>query len=227
MNIWAFDIETGPASDAEIERMAPDFDPASVKTGNLADLKKIAEKVEGARVDHFAGIKKRAALRAEFSSILALGWLEGSCVTILDRKNNSEAQMLAQFWDAAANAHAEGLYLAGHYITGFDLPYMVRRSFVHGLVVPRELRPQRYRFWGHAWFDTAEAWNLGDPQSKMGLDRLAKFLGVEGKSGTGERFGELYKTDRLAALDYLRQDVRATKAVAEKLWLTLEAGGPQ
>lgn len=225
MNIWAFDIETGPASDEDIEELAPEFKPEEVKTGNLTDLKKIADKVEGARVEHFSAIKKKAALRAEYSQILALGWNGPEGLEILHKEETNEAQMLTRFWEAAAGAYRDGLILAGHYIKNFDLPYMARRSFVHGIVIPQELRPQRYRFWPFMFFDTAEAWNLGDPQSKIGLDRLARFLGLEGKSGSGEHFGKLYKEDQGAALAYLEQDLKVSKAVAERLWLTLEMGG--
>lgn len=223
--IWAFDIETGPATDEAIEDLAPEFKPEEVKTGNLTDLKKIADKVEGARLEHFAAIKKKAALRAEYSEILALGWTGPDGLEILHREESTEAQMLTRFWEAAAAAHRDGLTLAGHYIKNFDLPYMARRSFVHGLVIPRELRPQRSRFWPYMFFDTAEAWSFGDTQSKIGLDRLARFLGLEGKSGNGEHFGKLYKEDQAAALAYLEQDLKVSKAVAERLWQTVEMGG--
>ena len=225
MSVWAFDIETGPASDEAIEALAPEFKPEDVKTGNLTDLKKIADKVEGARVEHFAAIKKKAALRAEYSELLALGWNGPDGLEILHRDVTPEPKMLSIFWHAAQVAYQGGHTLAGHCIKSFDLPYLARRSFVHGVVVPRELRPQRLRFWPYMFFDTAEAWSFGDPQSRIGLDRLARFLGLEGKNGTGEHFGKLYNDDQVAALAYLEQDLKVSKAVAEKLWQTLEAGG--
>ena len=220
MSIWAFDIETGPASDEEIEALAPEFKPEDVKTGNLTDLKKIADKVEGARVEHFSAIKKKAALRAEYSRVLAIGWNGPDGREILHGPN--ERDMLSRFWSAARKAYREGLVLAGHYIKSFDLPYLARRSFVHGVVIPKELRPQRMRYWPFMFFDTAEAWSFGDPQSRIGLDRLARFLGLEGKNGTGEHFGKLYKEDQAAALAYLEQDLKVSKEVAEVLFNSIE-----
>ena len=58
-----FDIETGPLPLADIFKVVPPFDPStlkpfpafdesSVKTGNLKDAAKIAEKIEQARAQH-------------------------------------------------------------------------------------------------------------------------------------------------------------------------------
>lgn len=222
--IWAFDIETGPLDFEEIERIAPEFEPENVKTGNISDLGKIAEKVEGARVAHFSSIQKGAALHAEYSSVLALGWTSDKTQEILHASDHTEPQMLSLFWDAAMKAYRDGYILAGHNIKNFDLPYMVRRSFKHGICVPEVLLPERSRFWPKFFFDTLEEWSMGDNQRRIGLNKLAKHLGLEGKSGTGKGFGKLFKEDQDAALAYLEQDLSVTLKVAEKLALTLGRG---
>ena len=183
--IWAFDIETGPLDPEEIEKIAPEFEPGEVKTGNITDLKKIAEKVSGAR------------------------------------SNQSEKIMISKFWSAALSAYNDGNILAGHNIKNFDLPYLVRRSFKLGLCVPSELRPERSRFWPYFFFDTMEEWSMGDNQRRISLDRLARHLGLEGKSGSGKGFSKLYQSDQAAALDYLKQDLKVSASVAEALAITL------
>jgi hypothetical protein len=62
-----------------------------------------------------------------------------------------------------------------------------------------------------------EAWKLGDFQASISLDRLAKHLGVGAKNGNGAHFAALLQEDRAAALDYLRNDIAMTVAVARKL----------
>ena len=59
-----FDIETGPLPDDEIRKIAPPFDPESVRTGNMG-IEKIAEKIDGVRRNYFNGIKeKRRSMRS-------------------------------------------------------------------------------------------------------------------------------------------------------------------
>jgi hypothetical protein len=58
---------------------------------------------------------------------------------------------------------------------------------------------------------------LGEYQKRISLDRLAKFVGVGEKSGSGADFYEKWLNDRDAALEYLENDVRLTKAVWDKI----------
>ena len=129
--------------------------------------------------------------------------------------------MISKFWSAALSAYNDGNILAGHNIKNFDLPYLVRRSFKLGLCVPSELRPERSRFWPYFFFDTMEEWSMGDNQRRISLDRLARHLGLEGKSGSGKGFSKLYQSDQAAALDYLKQDLKVSASVAEALAITL------
>ena len=51
MQTIIFDIETGPLPETELAAMMPAFDPAEVKTGNLKDPAKIAEKIAEAEAN--------------------------------------------------------------------------------------------------------------------------------------------------------------------------------
>ena len=64
-----------------------------------------------------------------------------------------------------------------------------------------------------------EVWALGDfdPSKRIGLDRLARALGVPGKSGSGKFFSELLRENPDAAADYLDADMRATWNVAARV----------
>jgi len=219
MGIMAFDIETSPLDDEEIERIAPEFDPASVKTGNLADFKKINDKINDARESHLKGIKNRAALNAEYGKILAIGILQINFSnpeeTLLHGED--EKKIVQEFWDKALQAHELGLKLVGHNIIGFDCPFLVRRSYCLGIEPPWQLMPERGKYWGSPWFDTMSAWSLGGYQQNISLDRFAKHLGLEGKNGNGKFFAKLYRENKEEALAYLSNDLKITLGVAQKL----------
>ena len=62
MNAIIFDLETGPLAESELVAMMPVFDPEEVKTGNLKDPEKIAEKLAEAEANHRRDFIERAAL---------------------------------------------------------------------------------------------------------------------------------------------------------------------
>ena len=58
---------------------------------------------------------------------------------------------------------------------------------------------------------------LGEAEKYQMIEDLAKLLKVGQKNGDGAMFAELYKQDESKALDYLRNDLSLTRAVAERL----------
>tara|TARA_Y100000593_G_C4275138_1_gene319627 strand:- start:1256 stop:1450 length:195 start_codon:yes stop_codon:yes gene_type:complete len=59
-------------------------------------------------------------------------------------------------------------------------------------------------------------WSLGVYGERISLDNFCKFLGVKGKSGSGQFFSELYEEDHDAAIEYLKNDLDITAKVWEK-----------
>ena len=55
MQTIVFDVETGPLAESELSALLPPFDPAEVKTGNLKEPAKIAEKLAEAEA-RFKGV---------------------------------------------------------------------------------------------------------------------------------------------------------------------------
>ncbi len=157
--IW--DIETGPRPWEEIERFftPPDhpgeFDPSTVKYGNLKDPAKRIEKSASAKAAHAAlvGNWQSAAdsAREEFVSRAALSPITGRVLLIgclvngkeIMLSDDSEADMLSAFWDLVENWLAAKTPMIGHNSASFDIPFMVRRSWALGVPVPREVRQGR------------------------------------------------------------------------------------
>ena len=110
--------------------------------------------------------------------------------------------------------------MVGHNIFGFDLPFMVRRSWTLGLAhkVPPTLIKQD-RYWSPVFIDTMTRWRLGDYRNYVSLDTLAKAFGAGGKPDgiSGADFARLWQEDRPRAVAYLKNDLEITFQVAMRL----------
>ncbi len=228
-----FDIETGPLPEAELLALLPPFDPAEVKTGNLKDPAKVAEKIAEARENHQREFIERAALDPLTGRVLAIGILsvtpaydahagevnrEPAGMGFQVIANDDEKKLLAAFWSLVRGDQGRLNPLIGFNSNLFDLPFLIRRSWKHGLAVPFGLR--RGRYWGEQVIDIRDCWQLGDRMAKGSLGSIAKHLGVGAKSGSGKDFAALWAGDRDAALAYLRQDLELTKHIADRLGVT-------
>jgi predicted PolB exonuclease-like 3'-5' exonuclease len=177
-------------------------------------------KVEAAIAEKRAAWMERAALSAVTGRILAIGVKPvGGDVDVI---SGDEAVMLRTFWALAKEAKAERRLLIGFNTTGFDLPFMVRRSWKLGVRIPLSLLNVDNRPNKGVFVDILEAWQCGDRQERVSLNTLAKYLGVGAKNGSGADFAKLWQTERSIAEAYLRNDLALTEAVADRLGLLEE-----
>jgi len=197
-----FDFETGALDPEQLAIIEPEFKPAR----NLKDPVKIAADVQAKR-DAWL---EDAALSAITGRILATGRLCGGELKI---STGDEKDLLEEFW----SDWREGGRFIGFNCFAFDLPFAIRRSYVHGLTVPPDVRAGRY--WSAAVIDLREVWQCGDRQAEGSLDSIARALGLGGKAGNGADFANLLKTDEAAALEYLGNDLYLTCALAERMGL--------
>jgi DNA polymerase elongation subunit (family B) len=124
--------------------------------------------------------------------------------------------MLTKFWDKVryqVNSYGK---IIGFNIVGFDLPYLIRRSWIHSVPICEGIKRGRYFSDTHV-VDLAEIWRLGEKNTFISLDRLSRVLGTGEKSGSGKDFAALLATDREAALKYLANDLELTARLAKKL----------
>lgn len=200
-----FDIETGPETDETLALMEPEFSAPA----NYKDPAKIAEKVEEQR----QAWREKAALCATTGRVLAIGLADGNGTHILAYEDD-EGELLRRFW-AIACPDGQWRPLIGFNSNRFDIPFLVRRSYK--LRVPVPLGVTNGRYLNNRFIDLMDHWKVGDYQASISLDRLAKHLGCGSKNGNGADFAQLLETDREAALEYLQNDIRMTRAVAERL----------
>ena len=84
----------------------------------------------------------------------------------------------------------------GHNITGFDLPFLKKRSIILGICPPSVI-PFAAKPWDKSVFDTMIQWD-GDRDKRISLpDKLCKVLGIESPKGDmdGSKVGEYFRAD--------------------------------
>lgn len=219
-----------------------DFDPAAVRYGNTKDADKraaiLADRqaahalaVESYDKDcklgaeqHFTNFKSSAALDPTTGRILAIGVQDadsGKCG--IDDGGGDEAVLIAKFWAKYVKCRAQvggPRKMIGANIFGFDLPFLIRRSWILGVEVPASVRNGRY--FDQLFIDLRDVWLCGqrwnDCQSS--LDVMARALNCGSKNGHGADFARLWfgtGEERNLAVAYLRNDLAMTAAVAKRL----------
>ena len=104
----------------------------------------------------------------------------------------------------------------GHYITGFDLRFIMCRAIVLGVKVPT-LWPRDPKPWDQNVFDTMTAW--AGARGTISLDKLCEALSIESPKGAldGSQIAQAWadgRFDEIAA--YNRADVVAVREVFRK-----------
>jgi uncharacterized protein YprB with RNaseH-like and TPR domain len=215
MQTYTFDVETGPLAESELSALLPPFDPTEVKTGNLKDPAKIAEKIAEAEASHRRDFFDKAALDPLTGRVIAIGMLDLETDKFFIIGHEDEARTLTEFWEASQGEMGRLNSMLGFNIFNFDLPFLIRRSWKHRIKVPFGIR--RGRYWGDQLVDLRDAWQLGDRQARGSLDTIARHLGVGAKNGEGKAFAELWLNDRPKAEAYLHNDIELTAKVADVL----------
>lgn len=181
-----FDIET-TANPEAIALM-----PAPKAPGNLKDLEKIAAAIEAKKQEQV----ELAPLDPDYGKILSIGYANsedgpvntlvvGDVIYAENRKDPktgelswyeeklSEATVLERFWDLLYDC---GGRCVGYNIIGFDLPYLLRRSFALG-VIPKYM-PSLVKYHTEPTTDLmAILYNWGAMPYK-GLKQVAKLYGL-------------------------------------------------
>ena len=128
MPILFFDIET------EANPEALDFMPEPTAPGNYKDPEKIAAYIAEKKAEQASS----AALDADYGKIIAVSMQVGidadpEVFLTGDPLCETEADILRHFWNAFQICQGRS---CGYNIIGFDLPYLLRRSFDLGIQVP-------------------------------------------------------------------------------------------
>jgi hypothetical protein len=206
-----FDIETAPLPEDQLKASMPDFKPAA----NLKDPEKIKASIEEKREAYL----RDAALSPLTGRILAVG-VRKPTGDLLIAHGEDEADILRKVVAQLGVYIQQQLPIGGFKIRTFDLPYIRFRCAVHGISSVRLMDRYKGRtYWHECFVDLYEEVVMGRERSGNDLDSVCKALGIPGKTGSGAHFAQLYKDAPESALDYLRNDLRATAGVYERIML--------
>ncbi len=155
-------------------------------------------------------------LDPQTARVMTIGYCQPAKDRYIVVYDKDEAAVLAQFWDIFLQMNGAGLRMVGFNIHGFDLPFILKRSWYHGIPVPSNIWSYGSKFCS-TFVDLMVAWKCGGFKDFISLHALSQFLQVGEKVGSGEKFWRLWQTDQGAALEYLLNDVAITQKCAAKM----------
>jgi hypothetical protein len=222
-----------------------EFDPRTVKYGQAkkddvrAEILKKAEAkhaeavasyeadAEKAESEYWAKVEADAALSAITGQVLVIGY-RGERVFIdgvgdFGDKVVTEQMLLVRFWNQYRKLRADQRSMIGFNIAGFDVPFIVQRSWILGIPVPETLFTGPQRYLDQTFVDMYKIWKAGNFQGGAKLDEIAKACGVGGKPDgiSGADFHRLYANPdtRPLAIEYSANDLDMSWNIAERMGL--------
>lgn len=205
-----FDLETSPSVEfVEAARADPWANGFKVQSG-AKNPDVIAMQIEAWR-DNLPGF----SISGDPLVSRVVSWAsktEGSnahCSTLDNIEDMEEAGLIEDFWGMLA----EYDFIAGKNSRAFDIPFMLVRSAILGVHVPRRWDTPRYRTWPHA--DLQDLVLVGG--KPVNAVRIAKGFGIETLEGGG---GEVYGWVKAGRWDLVRShnigDVVTTRAILDR-----------
>lgn len=223
-----FDIETGGLPEPELRAIytEPSYEDFAAGCDKRWKPETVRAKYEEQKGNGWAEFAARAALSPLTGSVVAIGyWHRDFCEVHGVGQPWSmgqvwdERRILEAFWRRFDGAKASDGRLIGFNSNGFDLPFIVRRSWKLGVSVPGDaLRDNRY--WHRVFVDLMAVWGCGNYGERCSLDKVSRYFGGPGKNGDGAEFARLWNgtpEERLTAIAYLKNDLVMTAGVARKI----------
>lgn len=165
---------------------------------------------------------QRAAVMAEFSKVICIsvGYFkreaQGLQLRIKSFYGDDEKALLQDFIAALQKMEANNnkWSFCGHNIKEFDIPFICRRLFINGLVLPPFLDFQNMKPWETNMIDTFQYWRFGDYKQYTSLKLLAAALQVPSPKDDidGSMVGEVYWKEKNIEriVTYCQKDVVTT-----------------
>jgi DNA polymerase elongation subunit (family B) len=132
-----------------------------------------------------------------------------------------ELEILTEFRKVLNKIKSMGFELCGHSIKNFDLPFLSKRFFIHGLKLPSIFPTYDTKPWDMKVIDTKDIWTMGNSWSIGSLDLVCDSLEIESpKNGdiSGDNIGEKFWAGNHDEIkDYCQRDVKAVIDMITKL----------
>lgn len=200
------DIETRPKPLADLQKIMPEF----TAPANWKDPEKIAANI----AEQQAKFIEKAALSPLTGTVESYGYYDDKDdhYACGDVDSQPEAILLATIWQRLTDhdAFTEDVY--GWNLCGFDLPFIIKRSWANRVKVPSTaLEWYRGRSYLNGHFkDLMQFFCIGSDERYMKLDAACDMLGLEKKVDLdGKLPYEIFHTERAKYHEYLKRDVLA------------------
>lgn len=223
-HILFFDIETVP--------IVPFYE--DLKEGLQVEWERKARNLKNNARDENASIaelfEQRAGVYSEFSKVVAIGF--GAAYFKDDQwqfaykclAGDDEKALLNRFCENLGSFNKKinrDLYLCGHNIKEFDIPFLARRMLINGMSLPDCLQLHNKKPWEVPHLDTMELWKFGDYKAYTSLNLLAAVFDIPSPKSDidGSQVAAVYyqekDLERIAA--YCARDVWTTAQVYLRL----------
>ena len=135
---------------------------------------------------------ERSCFDGTFSRIVCIGLLvvedSFSPVEAIAWCGNDETTILRNFWSKMACIKPS--QVIAHNGLGFDLPFILKRSIIRNVRPTVDIALSKFRT--TPVFDTMAVWANWEPRAFIKLDVLARALGVESKTGSGDQVVKMW-----------------------------------
>jgi 3'-5' exonuclease len=218
----------------DIETLPPDEDERRrISVGIVRKLERRPPSVTDERGDDGVCTDeefRRLALYGEYGRVLTIGVIverDGAETHrgVFGRERQTmmfhldEARTLRGFWKLLKNFNVSRDLIIGHNILEFDLPFIYKRSMIHGVEPSVELSFARYR--RQPIYDTMREWAHWDSRRNISLSDLARVLKIEMMKTEGLDGSLIY--DRFCAgchdeiARYCLRDVEMVRAIYRRM----------
>lgn len=214
MNIVYLDIETIPSQSAEYRAEVRENITAPAQYKKPDSIAKwIAENGDAAADEAIA----KTSFDPARGHICTIGYAigDGDIVAADMTHEDDEADLIAWFFSELPTQGVN--QFVGHYITGFDLRFILCRAVVLGVKLPPKVAfPRDTKPWGDETFDTMVAW--AGARDRISQDNLCKALGLECKGDfDGSMVAQAWadgEHEKIA--EYCKRDVETVRAIHKR-----------
>lgn len=169
----------------------------------------------------------KSALQAEFGRVVCVSFGKMKFVDgiptaqIVSYSGTDEIEVLRNSFKLMTGLAKNGIKLFGHNVKRFDVPFLCKRAFIHGIEPATPLQVWDKKPWEIAISDTSELWSFGAWQEGFtSLDLLASVLGIDSPKDDisgAEVHQNFYAGEIDRIKEYCQKDVIALMQTALRL----------
>lgn len=216
-NVVFIDIETAQIV-PKLEKDTPLYDSWEYKMKHSKDIVEKGEKTYEQLFD------EQAQLYPEFAKVICItiGKIQNEVLKLKSFYGDDEHKLLKEFNTTITNivASNKNSTLCGHYIIGFDIPFIMTRSIINGIEPASLIDIAHLKPWEVTCIDTHNLWK-GTSSRSASLINIAVALGLPSPKDTmfGYESSKVYynEPDGLGRIErYCRKDVLTVANIVRK-----------